>query len=127
MRKNRFLTRLASGGLVFAVAAGGLLSAGAAQAQQELPPLGMLTITPPTGTDLTTPLTVTTSGGCTSTGANAYNVRVTGPNGFDFVMVGQTSAGFSAIDPFTAPFGQTMRRPARCRYRRCRWWPVPMT
>ena len=85
-----------------------MLSAAVAHAQQAPPNLGTLTFDPATGTDLST-IRATTSGGCTPADANAFNVRVTGPNNFSYVIIGQTSAGFSNTDPFTASFSQTLK------------------
>jgi hypothetical protein len=99
------LTRLASGGLVVAVAVGGgLLSAGVAHAQAP-PNLGTLTFDPPVGNGESA-ITATTSSGCTP--ADSYNIRVTGPNNFNYLITGTAGPGFDRTAPFSVPFSQTM-------------------
>jgi Bacterial Ig-like domain (group 3) len=99
------LTWLASGGIVVAVTVGGgLLSAGVAHAQ--VPPnLGTLTFDPPVGNDESV-ITATTSGGCTP--ADSYNIRVTGPNNFNYLITGTADPGFDRTAPFSVLFSQTM-------------------
>ncbi len=92
--------------MVALAAGGGLLSAGVVHAQ-EPPNLGTLSFDPATGTNLS-PITARTSGGCTPESTSGYNVRVTGPNNFDYPITATISAGLSRTDPFPAAFGQTM-------------------
>lgn len=117
MGKNRFLTRLLSGALVAAVAAGSaLLLGGVANAAPPAGTLGTLTITPATGTDVTA-LNARTSAPC-PTSADSSVVFVTGPVGAanptfppdnPFPIVTTTKASFSTTDPFDLPFGLTLK------------------
>jgi hypothetical protein len=94
--------------VVTVAAGGGLLSVGVASAQTPPPNLGTLTLTPATGTDASS-ISALPSGGCTPEGSDGYNVRVTGPNNFSFLIVGTTDAGFDKTGPFPVFFGQTMK------------------
>jgi hypothetical protein len=115
--KNRALTRLASGTLVVAVAAGAaLLAGGVANAAPPAGTLGHLTLNQTTGTDFS-PLQNQTSGGCTA-GGDSFTQYITGPVGISgpqtfpaatpYPLTTNTTAGFSASSPFTAVFGKTL-------------------
>lgn len=106
MRKNRFLTRLAAGALVVAVAAGGALLIGGMANAAPPPGDGPLTLLPATGIAETVP-TLDTPAPCPET-ADAYVVRVDGPDDFDSVITSNQSAGISFTEPFQTQFGNSM-------------------
>jgi hypothetical protein len=117
VRKNRFLTRLASGALVAAVAVGGsLLTGGVANAAPPPGTLGTLTITPATGSDTTAP-TARTSAPCPTT-AQGANLLITGPVGAaaptfppdnPYPIVTFTDVSFSTTDPFDLSFELSLK------------------
>ncbi len=104
---TRFSTRLVSGTLMVAVAAGeGLLSAGVATAAPPAGTQGSLTITPAVGTDNSI-VNARTSSGCPTTAAGAATF-VEGP-------IGAPNPTFPHENPFTivTPGGRTSPRPDR--------------
>jgi hypothetical protein len=130
--RNRFLTRLASGALVVAVAAGGgLLIEGTGNAVVPPGSLGTLTIqTPTSGTDIVAPV-VRTSAGCSDPNSTSYELRIAGPidkplaqqvfssqdpgGDPDYPIATNSSAGFSKTDPFPISFGLTFKDAAAAR------------
>ncbi len=106
VRRPRFLTRAVAGAVVLAVAgAATLLTGGVANAQ---PAVGVLSITPTSGSDLTA-ASASTSAPCPAA-SNALHIKLTGPNNMNFLITGRTTAGFSSTSPMVGiPFGQTFK------------------
>jgi Big-like domain-containing protein len=107
-----------SGTLVVAVTAGAaLLLSGTADA--DTPNLGTLTVTPATGTDISS-VSSQTSGACPST-ASAADLRIVGPIGAasptflpssPYQITPSSSSQFSTTGPFTQQFGLSLKEAA---------------
>jgi hypothetical protein len=120
--KKRSSIRIASAALVVAVAAGaGLLVGGTANASPPHGSLGSLTLDHSTGTDITA-LQTETSAGC-STGGDSFTQYITGPVGIagqqtfpaakPYPLTVNTTAGWSASNPFAAAFSSTLKDAAQ--------------
>jgi Big-like domain-containing protein len=120
---KRFLTWLMSVTLVAALTGGVLLVGGVANAAD---PVGNLTITPATGTDVTA-VAVRTSGPCPTTAISA-NMLITGPvvagktapdaifpGDNPYLIVPTSAATFSTLGPFDLPFALTLKDAAKDR------------
>lgn len=114
---KKISAQLLSGTLVAVVVAGSaFLMSEIANAAPPAGTLGTLTITPPTGTDITA-MSARTSAPCPET-ADSSVMFITGPVGAatqtfppdnPFPIVTTTKASFSTIDDFELPFGLTLK------------------